>query len=116
MNKKLQVTKYVLADIIAAIVAWGLFFTYRKAKVDPTIFHKLDIILNDFNLYKGLIIIPLFWIILYLMTGTYLKIYRKSRLKERELTLIIFFFIFLPFIFTYFLLFIHHSLTGFKDS
>ncbi|MCX6232809.1 MAG: sugar transferase [Bacteroidetes bacterium] len=89
MNKKLQVTKYVIADVFSAILAWGLFFIYRKTKVDPAIFHKLDLIINDFNLYKGLIIIPVFWIILYLMTGTYRKIYRKSRLKELEQTFVI---------------------------
>ncbi len=32
--------------------------------------------------YVGIFVIPLFWIFLYLITGTYNNIYRKSRLKE----------------------------------
>ncbi len=89
MNKKLHVTKYVLADIFSAMLAWGLFFIYRKSKIEPYIFQKFDIIIHDINLYKGLIILPLFWMLLYLMMGTYRKIYRKSRLKELEQTFII---------------------------
>lgn len=89
MNKRLQVSKYVFSDIFSAIIAWGLFFIYRKNQVDELSINGILKILNDPNLYKGLIFIPLFWIALYLMIGTYRKIYRKSRLKELEQTFII---------------------------
>ena len=89
MNKKLHVAKYVSADIFSAMLAWGLFFIYRKNKIEPDIFQRFNTIINDFNLYKGLILVPLFWMLLYLMMGTYRKIYRKSRLKELEQTFII---------------------------
>ena len=87
MNKRLQVSKYVFFDIFSAIIAWGLFFIYRKNQVNDISLKGILNVLNDPNLYKGLIFIPLFWIALYLMIGTYRKIYRKSRLKELEQTL-----------------------------
>ncbi len=89
MNKKLQVTKYVIADVLSAMLAWGLFFIYRKNQENISFFNDYKLIFEDINLYKGLIFIPIFWEILYLMTGTYRKIYRKSRLKELEQTFII---------------------------
>ena len=89
MNKKLQVTKYVFFDLISAVFAWSLFFIYRKNQINKTIFSKLLTIINDPNLFKGLIFIPIFWLSLYIMTGTYRKIYRKSRLQELEQTFII---------------------------
>lgn len=89
MNKKLQVTKYVIADVLSAMIAWGLFFIYRKNQENISIFENHNLIFEDINFYKGLVFIPIFWEILYIMTGTYRKIYRKSRLKELEQTFII---------------------------
>ena len=37
MNKNLQVLKYVVADIVSAILTWGLFFIYRKYTIEPNI-------------------------------------------------------------------------------
>lgn len=89
MNKRLQVLKYVIADVIAAILAWGLFFIFRKYNVEPNFIKNLNEIFADRNFWAGIIIIPLFWLFLYVLMGTYRKIYRKSRLKELGQTLLI---------------------------
>ncbi|MBL6950254.1 MAG: sugar transferase [Bacteroidales bacterium] len=86
MNRKLQVLKYVLADYLAAILAWFLFFCYRKYVVDPNVFQYPEIIFTDEKLYLGMAIIPLLWLLLYVLIGTYRKIYRKSRLREFGIT------------------------------
>ncbi len=92
MNKNLQVAKYVLADLSSAAIAWTVFFTYRKYVVSPDIFHHLVDVFLDPKLYLGIAIIPFFWLTLYIIIGTYRKIYRKSRLKELGQTLSITFF------------------------
>ncbi len=90
MNKNLQVFKYVIFDFIAAAIAWSLFFIYRKYAIDPDIFQHLnEQVFSDNNFYLGITLIPLFWLILYVLVGTYRKIYRKSRLKELGQTLLI---------------------------
>ncbi|MFA4852142.1 MAG: sugar transferase [Bacteroidales bacterium] len=89
MNKKLQVLKYVIADLISAFLAWGLFFYFRKITIDNQTFRLKEQLLIDNNLYLGLILIPVFWLTLYLLIGTYSKIYRKSRLRELGQTLLI---------------------------
>ena len=90
MNKNLQIFKYVVFDFIAAAIAWSLFFIYRKYAIDPDIFQQLDEqVFSDNNFFLGITLIPLFWLILYVIVGTYRKIYRKSRLKELGQTLLI---------------------------
>ena len=76
MNKGLQIAKYFVFDLLASIVSWFLFFSYRKVFIEQ--------IPVEFTLkfYVGIVAIPLFWIFLYAITGTYKDIFRKSRLKE----------------------------------
>ena len=83
MNRKLQVIKYLLADIVAASSAWALFYAYRKLNIEKAILQF------DERFVFGIIAIPMFWVILYTITGTYKTIYRKSRLKELGQTIFI---------------------------
>ena len=82
MNKPLQVAKYVIFDFLAAASGWTIFFIYRKAVIEPQRF-GIDIPI-EFNsrYYLGMILIPLFWITIYYITGFYKNIYRRSRLIE----------------------------------
>lgn len=89
MNKQFQVFKYVIADYLSAAVGWAIFFTYRKHSIDPQILSNLDEILTDSNFWLGILLIPLFWLFLYISIGSYRKIYRKSRMKELGQTLLI---------------------------
>ncbi|MBE0663791.1 MAG: sugar transferase [Bacteroidales bacterium] len=89
MNRKRQVAKYVIADLLTAAIAWSLFFLYRKSVHDIEIQENYGQIYADANYYIGVTVVPLFWLILYTMAGTYRRIYRKSRLKELGQTLFI---------------------------
>jgi len=89
MNKILHVIKYVFADLISAMIAWTIFFTYRKHTIDLVTSNLNEQVLIDNNLYLGLLIIPLFWTVMYALTGAYSKIYRKSRIGELGQTLLI---------------------------
>lgn len=89
MNKTLQVAKYVLFDWLAAIVAWTLFYIYRKYTEDIDFGNQIQRITEDQKFWLGIIFVPLFWLLLYMMIGSYRRIFRKSRLKELGQTLII---------------------------
>ncbi len=89
MNRRLQVTKYVILDWLSALIAWVLFYIFRKYTEDPYIFSHFDIVFSNERFWQGVMIVPLFWLVLYLMIGSYRRIYRKSRLKELGQTLII---------------------------
>lgn len=87
MNKRIQVFKYLVLDVVAAMLSWGMLYLYRKQAIELLIINDFKSILSDPKLYLGLIFVPFFWIFLYVITGTYSKIYRKSRLRELGQTL-----------------------------
>jgi exopolysaccharide biosynthesis polyprenyl glycosylphosphotransferase len=87
MNKALQQAKYLFADWFTALVSWMLFFVYRKYSVTPEIVFNPEEIFTDPKFYIGMLVIPLFWIILYVIAGSYRKIFRKSRIKELSQTI-----------------------------
>lgn len=82
MNKALHTLKYILIDVLSAGISWALFFVFRKLYIEPVKFgYDIDVVF-DHNFYLALLLIPLFWVGLYTLTGTYKNIYRKSRLRE----------------------------------
>ncbi|MCX6243800.1 MAG: sugar transferase [Bacteroidetes bacterium] len=89
MNKRLQVIKYVTADVVSAALAWAFFFMFRKYAVDHDILRHMSVVFQDPKLYLGIVVIPAFWLILYVLIGTYRKIYRKARLREFGQTVLI---------------------------
>lgn len=83
MNKTRLIIKYIALDFLAAMLAWGLFFIYRKCYVDGGFnSYYLRYVWIDAKLYLGLVFIPSFWIVLHALIGLYRSVYRKSRLKE----------------------------------
>ena len=84
MNKNRLATLYFVVDWIASIVAWTLFYLFRKAHEDLYI-NYWDRITHSFvtpSFWLGVIIIPICWLVLHAVTGAYEKVYQKSRLKE----------------------------------
>ena len=71
MNKKLQVLKYLIADISAAMIAWTLFFTFRKIYIEAAKYGKPVPLTFDSKFFWGLAFIPFFWVVSYYLTGTY---------------------------------------------
>jgi exopolysaccharide biosynthesis polyprenyl glycosylphosphotransferase len=86
--KKRAIRQLVLLDYVSALLAWVCFWVYRqhvlfKAGITDTLhfFQPRD------YLY-AIVIIPLCWLFLYNLSGTYFDLYRKSRLNEVNRTLI----------------------------
>ena len=81
-NKKKQTLKYVVADWLCAMVAWSLFFFYRKMTENQNFIEDFRIIWEDNNFIVGIIAVPIFWLVLYTISGYYNNVFSKSRLKE----------------------------------
>lgn len=112
MNKSLQVAKYILADLLSAAIAWTLFFIFRKYSVNHEVIKNLEEIFSDSKLYVGIAVIPFFWLTLYIIIGTYRKIFRKSRLKELGQTLSI---TFIGVIFIFFAIILDDVIISYKS-
>ena len=86
MQKK-QTLKYILCDLVAAMLSWSALFTFRKLVLEPSQpfnfqFSIFNSILSDSNFWLGLCIVPLGWLALYTIQGTYRNVLRKARLPE----------------------------------
>lgn len=81
-KRKIGILTYILADYLAAFMVWAGLFFYRKFIIEDLPFDLQGNVLNDNNFYLGVFTIPLIWLGLYFVAGTYTDIYRKSRLAE----------------------------------
>ena len=96
----------MLTDLISAAIAWSAFYYFRKVKIENTVPAV------DEKYYLGVILIPLFWLALYKLAGTYKNIYRKSRLKELGQTLLL---SFLGVLFIFFSLLLDDEVISYKQ-
>ena len=83
-NRKTELIIYRLGDYISALLAWFLFFVFRKSIETPDI--SFDLIISDTNLWYGLLLIPMIWITIYSIFDKYRDIYRYSRLETLKTT------------------------------
>ncbi|MFO7722996.1 MAG: sugar transferase [Bacteroidales bacterium] len=81
-----ETIKFIIADLLAAALAWGVFFVYRKQLIEPDILQNFSRITDDPNFLLGTTLIPVAWIIYYAFSGSYRKILRKARMRELGLT------------------------------
>jgi polysaccharide biosynthesis protein PslA len=79
--KPIKIHWYVTSDLIGSCLAWATFYIIRKW----LLFHEYQLLepFTESTFLPGLLIIPLLWIVLYLLAGSYQKnLYERSRLNE----------------------------------
>lgn len=83
MNGKILARNYyIFLDWLMAGLAWTGLFIYRKSVIETELLGFRNPLAWDNNLLWGLLVVPIFWLILYGLGGMYLNVYRKNRLKE----------------------------------
>ena len=80
MRGKNWAVLFIIVDWITALFSWSLFFYLRK-----TIIEKQDFEL-EINLYLGIVFIPLAWMFLYALQGTYYETRRMFRIRILNMT------------------------------
>ena len=81
-----QTAKYILWDAFAALVAWAVFFFYRKLSIEHNRFDDVNLVFQDRNFWWGIVMLPIAWCCFYAILGTYKNVFRKARLKELQMT------------------------------
>ena len=96
MTAKQKVILFVLIDLLSAALVWLLFYIYRLKTIENS-----EIIFKG-SFFKSMVVLPIFWIFLYAVQGTYHNVQRNYRIKTLKQTLygtliggIIIFFVFL---------------------
>ena len=87
MERRMAI-KYLICDLASAAVAWALLFVFRKIALEGLPWSLLPTMFDDANFWWGIVVVPIGWVLLYFMQGTYRKVLRKSRLKEFQHTAI----------------------------
>ena len=80
MTERKQVVLSVIFDFTTALVAWVLFYAYRVTQVENSA------LVFKGSFYTGLIVVPCFWVLLYILQGTYQDMLRTHRLKTIKQT------------------------------
>ncbi|HRP82298.1 MAG TPA: sugar transferase [Flavobacteriales bacterium] len=89
MNRKAQAMRYIAADLLASAAAWTLFFLFRKLYLEPLKYDYPVPLEFGTRFWLGLVLVPLFWVLLFTATGGYTDIFRRFRTKELEQTLLV---------------------------
>jgi exopolysaccharide biosynthesis polyprenyl glycosylphosphotransferase len=87
--QKIELTKFVFFDFLAAALTWFLFVNILSANNGFAISSIKEQLFIEENLILGLVIIPLFWLVLYYLSGSYKSIFRRSRLGQFGQTIFI---------------------------
>jgi hypothetical protein len=82
MKNKKRTFFFIFCDYIICILSWYLFYFFRKKYIENIDF-KID-----FQFYKGIILIPIFWILIYALQGTYTQIKKLYRSRIFNLTFV----------------------------
>lgn len=88
-QRRLHTLFYQAADFLTAMVAWAIFFMYRKKVETGTVTASM---FEDPNFWLGVVIIPTGWILFYSIFDKYKDIYRLSRLATLARTMLLNFF------------------------
>src|SRR6266404_536912 len=86
-NNQIPIALYAITDLVMASLAWAIFYFVRKSLLKQDLSSDGRLQIND-QFWLGVTFIPLGWIMLYTIVGTYRSLYKKSRLFEFTTTLI----------------------------
>lgn len=79
-SPRIHISWYVFADWLAALLGWTCFYLGRRLLLGET--ESLFRQTLDANFFYGIFFIPLGWLVLYHLFGTYKNLYSKSRFQE----------------------------------
>lgn len=87
-----QRIKYIVADIVSVLIAWVLFFVFRRIEIESNVIREIQLFSPVYNFKELLFGIPFFWLFIFWLSGYYNQPYRKSRLTELAQTFLSTFF------------------------
>ena len=80
-TKPIHIAWYVVSDFFTASLAWGIMYFLRKYFLGLTVREDGGLAVDD-NFWLGITLVPVGWLILYTLVGSYRSLYKKSSLQE----------------------------------
>lgn len=81
MNKNNLLLKYILYDMLAAVLVWIAFVIFRKMINDIHILNGIRILIPNHNYITSLFLFPFYCVFIHYLSGFYLNTLKKSRLS-----------------------------------
>ncbi len=106
MNARFLTCLIISLDWAASCLGWGLFYYYRKTGIEGEAFVATK------AFYLGILLVPIVWLLIYLLQGTYHDVRRLHRLKIINLTFVG---TLLGVVVLFFLLLIDDEISGYKQ-
>ena len=78
-GRQISIAWYAVIDLMLAALAWAFFFFIRKWLLHQSITDGDQLQVNT-NFWLGVTMIPVGWLVLYTLVGSYRSLYKKSRL------------------------------------
>ncbi len=88
MNKNLLRIRYLIFDIVAALIVWVLFMIFRVVVNDGRAFQGLDIFIPVYNFYSNLFLFPVLCVTIHYLSGYYENPVKESKSLEFFTTVI----------------------------
>jgi exopolysaccharide biosynthesis polyprenyl glycosylphosphotransferase len=82
MSQRFRTIYYILADLLSAALAWTILNYYRKTRIDSLPSGEIPDPIFDNQFYLSVVILPLIWVLVYYLSGSYNNVLRKSRINE----------------------------------
>ena len=86
-RKKYQLI-YMLVDLLSAELIWGVFLIFRWLVHEGRMFSVDTVLIPMFNFYTPLILYPVGCLLVYYLSGYYLRPLRKPYLREVRRTFV----------------------------
>jgi exopolysaccharide biosynthesis polyprenyl glycosylphosphotransferase len=110
-KKRRLIGWYVVSDYLSSLAAWYCLYMFRKVVIEAQPF-QIGLPFQDNQFFAGLFIVPEIWLLIHYISGTYVDLYRKSRLQELVKTALL---ILLGTIFIFFALLLDDKVRRFTD-
>jgi len=81
MTKNKLFQKYILYDMVAALLVWVAFFIFRKTVNDIQILESFRILIPNYDYFSSLLLFPFFCIFIHYLSGFYLNPLNISRVS-----------------------------------
>jgi len=86
-DNQIPIVFYAMMDVFTAALAWGICYYIRKWLLTKNISAAENFSL-DYRFWIAISLVPVGWLMLYAIVGTYRSLYKKSRLFELTTTFI----------------------------
>ena len=86
-RKKMQLI-YILVDILSSLLVWGTFLIFRWLVYENRMFSVDTVLIPMFNFYLPLLLYPIGCLVIYYLSGYYLRPLRKRYSREFRRTFV----------------------------